>query len=130
MISFKSCKKITPVWICYFQDNRNFVDQSLFYKCCPYVGEIKTLLVDFTVGSSSKVSNVRKITPISADIPVQKSLTDRQLQVNMLLSYAHNYFLHKYFRSSLFHQFIITIHPEIFHYNNRLTFGSLTYLDK
>ncbi|XP_060596823.1 codanin-1-like isoform X2 [Ruditapes philippinarum] len=72
-------------------DNRNFVDQSLFYKCCPYVGEIKTLLVDFTVGSSSKVSNVRKITPISADIPVQKSLTDRQLQLQMEENFFHNH---------------------------------------
>ncbi|XP_053394864.1 codanin-1-like [Mercenaria mercenaria] len=72
-------------------DNRNFVDQTLFYKCCPYVGELKTLLVDFAVGSSSKVTNVRKITPISADIPVQKSLTDRQLQLQMEENFFHNH---------------------------------------
>ena len=64
-----------------FQDNRNFVDQSLFYTCCPYIGELKTLLVDFTVGYGSKASAIRKITPISADVPVKKSLNERQLQV-------------------------------------------------
>lgn len=46
-----------------------------------FPGELKTLLVDFAVGSSSKISTVRKITPISADVPTQKSLSERQLQV-------------------------------------------------
>ena len=69
-----------------FQDNRNFVDQSLFYTCCPYIGELKTLLVDFTVGYGSKASAIRKITPISADVPVKKSLNERQLQVSVITS--------------------------------------------
>ncbi|XP_052272332.1 codanin-1-like isoform X2 [Dreissena polymorpha] len=72
-------------------DNRNFVDQAVFYICCPYIGELKTLLVDFSVGSNSKASTVRKITPISADIPVQKSLTDRQLQLQLEENFFHNH---------------------------------------
>ncbi|XP_052767400.1 codanin-1-like [Mya arenaria] len=72
-------------------DNRSFVDQSLFYTCCPYIGELKTLLVDFSVGCSSKISTVRKITPISADIPTQTSITHRQLQLQLEENFFHNH---------------------------------------
>ena len=42
--------------------------------------------MDFTVGYGSKASAFRKITPISADVPVKKSLNERQLQVSVIIS--------------------------------------------
>ena len=43
---------------------------------------MKALLMEFAVGTSSKTSTIRKITPVSADVPAQKSLSDTQLQVS------------------------------------------------
>ncbi|KAL4239001.1 Codanin-1 C-terminus [Mactra antiquata] len=124
-------------------DNRSFVDQSLFYKCCPYIGELRTLLVDFAVGSSSKVTNVRKITPVSADIPVQKSLTERQLQLQMEENFFHNHpasmkrvvdfvadrtasnFIKK-FRSSLLHDSIVEGKDKVLKQLSMMTDGSPT----
>ena len=47
-------------------------------------GEVKTLLAEFAVGSSSKTSTIRKITPVSADDNVQTSVSETQIQVHVL----------------------------------------------
>ena len=50
------------------------------------------LLVEFAVGSSSRnnTSNVRKITPISTESTVSAPMSDKQLQVRLLISEAVN----------------------------------------
>ncbi|XP_033735346.1 codanin-1-like isoform X2 [Pecten maximus] len=72
-------------------DKMGFVDQKLYYTCCPYMGEIRTLLVEFSVGSSSKNSTIRKITPISADDRTQPSMTERQTQLHLEENFFHNH---------------------------------------
>ncbi|KAL3873142.1 hypothetical protein ACJMK2_036296 [Sinanodonta woodiana] len=72
-------------------DMTNFVDQSLFYFCCPYIGEIKMLLVEFAVGSNSKASTIKKITPVSADFQAVKSVNEKQLQLQMEENFFHNH---------------------------------------
>ncbi|OWF46147.1 codanin-1-like isoform X2 [Mizuhopecten yessoensis] len=72
-------------------DRMGFVDQKLYYTCCPYMGEIRTLLVEFSVGSSSKNSTIRKITPISADDRSQPSMTERQTQLHLEENFFHNH---------------------------------------
>ena len=49
------------------------------------IGEVKTLLAEFAVGSSSKTSTIRKITPVSADDNVQTSVSETQIQVHILM---------------------------------------------
>ncbi|GAB1604544.1 Hypothetical predicted protein [Argonauta hians] len=71
-------------------DVMNVVDQSLLYTCCPYLGSIKTLLTDFAMGSSSKASTLRKITPIAADDSVGFS-SRRQLQIQLEDNFFHNH---------------------------------------
>ncbi|KAK3592928.1 hypothetical protein CHS0354_011728 [Potamilus streckersoni] len=72
-------------------DMTNFVDQSLFYICCPFIGEIKMLLVEFAVDSNSKASTIKKITPISADLQPVKGVNEKQLQLQMEENFFHNH---------------------------------------
>ncbi|XP_069118288.1 codanin-1-like [Argopecten irradians] len=72
-------------------DKMGYVDQKLYYTCCPYMGEIRTLLVEFSVGSSSKNSTIRKITPVSADDRSQPSMTERQTQLHLEENFFHNH---------------------------------------
>ncbi|XP_029648667.1 codanin-1 [Octopus sinensis] len=71
-------------------DKMNVVDQSLLHTCCPYLGSIKTLLLDFAIGSSSKASTLRKITPIAADDSVEFS-SRHQLQLQLEDNFFHNH---------------------------------------
>ncbi|XP_076098062.1 codanin-1-like [Mytilus galloprovincialis] len=72
-------------------DAMGFIDQKLYYTCCPYVGEIKTLLVEFAIGTSNKTATIRKITPVSAETETPQSVTDRQIQLQLEENFFHNH---------------------------------------
>lgn len=71
-------------------DNTDLVDQSILYLCCPYLGSIKSLLLEFASGSSTKASTLRKITPVAADDSPKLS-TARQLQLQLEDNFFHNH---------------------------------------
>lgn len=71
-------------------DNMDLIDQSILYLCCPYLGSIKSLLLEFASGSSTKASTLRKITPVAADNSPQLSTT-RQLQLQLEDNFFHNH---------------------------------------
>ena len=50
---------------------------------------MRSLLVDFAVGLSSRNSTIRKITPITADRSTAPSLSQKQLQVDHKLVIPH-----------------------------------------
>ncbi|ESP02295.1 hypothetical protein LOTGIDRAFT_238026 [Lottia gigantea] len=70
-------------------DNLDLVSQELLYTVCPYLGEIRTLLLEFAVGANSK-STIRKITPVSAD-DLPEPETDRNLQTQLEENFFHNH---------------------------------------
>lgn len=55
------------------------------HEFCFILGEVRSLLVDFAVGMSSRISAVRKITPVLAQTETTSTLTDKQLQVGTVL---------------------------------------------
>ncbi|XP_064623502.1 codanin-1-like [Lineus longissimus] len=72
-------------------DNLDFVDHQLLYTCCPYLGEVRSLLVEFAVGLSSRTNQIRKITPVSADSEVQTSVSEKQMQDQLEENFFHNH---------------------------------------
>ena len=57
------------------------VPRCSFKPCCA-VGELRSVLTDFVVGTSSRnVSSVRKITPVPSLPATAAHVTDKQLQV-------------------------------------------------
>ncbi|XP_073408773.1 codanin-1 [Dendrobates tinctorius] len=68
------------------------VDQQLLYSCCPYIGELKKLLVSFVAGCGAKNGGfVRKITPTAAEplMPKPTSL-QKKLQTELEQAFFHN----------------------------------------
>ncbi|XP_029207694.2 codanin-1-like isoform X1 [Acropora millepora] len=59
------------------------VDQAILYSCCPYLGEIRSVLVEAAAGQSGRTGPVKKITPVSADEPSRISSTQKQLQLQL-----------------------------------------------
>ena len=49
---------------------------------CYILGEIRLLLVDFMMETQSRVSSIRKITPVSTETPTKEQVSHKQLQVN------------------------------------------------
>ncbi|XP_062584326.1 codanin-1-like [Saccostrea cucullata] len=72
-------------------DTMGFVDQSVFYSCCPYLLELRTLLTEFAVGCSSKTSTIRKITPVSAEDTTIPKPSDVQIQLQLEENFFHNH---------------------------------------
>nr|DBA14299.1 TPA: hypothetical protein GDO54_005292 [Pyxicephalus adspersus] len=68
------------------------VDQQLLYSCCPYLGELRKLLVSFVAGCGSKNGGfVRKITPTAAEqIMLKPSLSQKKLQAELEQAFFHN----------------------------------------
>ena len=57
------------------------VPRCSFKPCCA-AGELRSVLTDFVVGTSSRnVSSVRKITPVPSLPATAAHVTDKQLQV-------------------------------------------------
>ncbi len=71
----QSASPITPL------DELCLVDQQLLYLCCPYLGDIRVLLTDASLGFGSKTTPMKKITPIWAGTPPKPIQTNQQLQV-------------------------------------------------
>ncbi|XP_013399853.1 codanin-1-like isoform X1 [Lingula anatina] len=68
------------------------VDHPLMYTCCPYLGELRSLLIDFAVGGSTKQNNIRKITPIAAECEDEDTgVNEKQLQLQLEENFFHNH---------------------------------------
>ncbi|XP_075700831.1 codanin-1 isoform X2 [Rhinoderma darwinii] len=68
------------------------VDQQLLYNCCPYIGELKKLLVSFVAGCGARNGGfIRKITPTSAEPLIPKpTLSQKKLQAELEQAFFHN----------------------------------------
>ncbi|XP_073494956.1 codanin-1 [Phyllobates terribilis] len=73
-------------------DGVPLVDQQLLYNCCPYIGELKKLLVSFVAGCGAKNGGfVRKITPTAAEPLMPKpTLSQKKLQAELEQAFFHN----------------------------------------
>ncbi|XP_063803724.1 codanin-1 isoform X2 [Pseudophryne corroboree] len=68
------------------------VDQQLLYSCCPYVGELRKLLISFVAGCGAKNGGfIRKITPTAAEPLMPKpTLSQKKLQAELEQAFFHN----------------------------------------
>ncbi|XP_078262327.1 codanin-1 [Rhinoraja longicauda] len=73
-------------------DSVPLVDQQLLYLCCPYLCELRKLLVSYVVGNGIKNGGyMRKITPTSAEPVVPtSSQTQQRLQAELEEAFFHN----------------------------------------
>ncbi|XP_056401807.1 codanin-1 isoform X2 [Hyla sarda] len=73
-------------------DSVQLVDQQLLYNCCPYIGELKKLLVSFVAGCGAKNGGfIRKITPTAAEPLMPKpTLSQKKLQAELEQAFFHN----------------------------------------
>ncbi|XP_014670686.1 PREDICTED: codanin-1-like [Priapulus caudatus] len=69
----------------------DLIDHQILYTCCPFLGDVRQLLSEFSAGIGSKSNVVRKITPISAPTTDPNSTTKRQLQLQLEESFFHNH---------------------------------------
>ncbi|KAL5008641.1 hypothetical protein ScPMuIL_014222 [Solemya velum] len=72
-------------------DDLNLVDQQIFYMCCPYIGEVRNLLVEFAVGFNSNTNTIRKITPIAADHTLSTPGNKKHIQNQLEENFFHNH---------------------------------------
>ncbi|XP_070579055.1 codanin-1-like isoform X2 [Ptychodera flava] len=82
-------------------DSIDLIDTHVLYLCCPYLGEVRVLLLEAAAGMKSQGGTVKKITPTSADHVEGSSLTktlpsrlDRRLQLlqkQMVENFYHNH---------------------------------------
>ncbi|XP_075049376.1 codanin-1 [Mixophyes fleayi] len=68
------------------------VDQQLLYSCCPYIGELRKLLISFVAGCGAKNGGfLRKITPTAAEPLMPKpTLSQKKLQAELEQAFFHN----------------------------------------
>ncbi|XP_073466474.1 codanin-1 [Aquarana catesbeiana] len=68
------------------------VDQQLLYSCCPYLGELRKLLISFMAGYGAKNGGfIRKITPTAAEPLMPKpTLSQKKLQSELEQAFFHN----------------------------------------
>ncbi|KAG8449462.1 hypothetical protein GDO86_016205 [Hymenochirus boettgeri] len=73
-------------------DSIPLVDQQLLYTCCPYLGELRKLLMSYVTGSGPKNGGfLRKITPTAAEPLMQKpNLSQKKLQAELEQAFFHN----------------------------------------
>ncbi|XP_041351384.1 codanin-1-like [Gigantopelta aegis] len=71
-------------------DCHDLVSQDLVYTCCPYAGEMRSLLMEFAVGTNSRTT-IRKITPIAADTGPTVTVSQKQLQCQLEENFFHNH---------------------------------------
>ncbi|XP_077505462.1 codanin-1 like protein dlt [Amblyomma americanum] len=60
----------------------SFVDGCIIYMCCPYLGELRCILLEHLTGTKTKYGEFRKITPISASESDLKAQLKNQLEEN------------------------------------------------
>ncbi|XP_018420396.1 PREDICTED: codanin-1 [Nanorana parkeri] len=68
------------------------VDQQLLYSCCPYLGELRRLLISFVAGCGARNGGfIRKITPTAAEPLMPKpTLSQKKLQAELEQAFFHN----------------------------------------
>eukprot|EP00058_Branchiostoma_floridae_P011289 XP_002596777.1 hypothetical protein BRAFLDRAFT_73707 [Branchiostoma floridae] len=74
---------------CISLDSIQVVDQQLLYTCCPYLGELRAVLMEYDSGISSKGGSFRKITPLSFN-QEPKEVSKQQIQLQLEESFFHN----------------------------------------
>ncbi|XP_074652779.1 codanin-1-like [Tubulanus polymorphus] len=72
-------------------DTVELISPQVLYTCCSYLNEIRSLLVEFAIGASSRNNQIRKITPISADQHTSVSFSDKNIQVQLEENLFHNH---------------------------------------
>lgn len=60
----------------------SFVDGCIIYMCCPYLRELRCILLEHLTGTKTKYGEIRKITPISASESDLKAQLMNQLEEN------------------------------------------------
>ncbi|KAJ7352921.1 negative regulation of DNA replication [Desmophyllum pertusum] len=70
-------------WFFEIPDLSGLVGQTILYSCCPYLGEIRSVLVEAAAGISGRSGPVKKITPISTGEPARISSSHKQLQLQL-----------------------------------------------
>ncbi|KXJ19147.1 Codanin-1 [Exaiptasia diaphana] len=60
-------------------DSCDIADQQMLYSCCPYLGEIKTVLSEASTGISSRTGQVKKITPVCTDKTEKMTSSNKRL---------------------------------------------------
>ncbi|XP_077866241.1 codanin-1-like [Saccoglossus kowalevskii] len=80
-------------------DSMDLIDQHFLYLCCPFLSELRVLLLESAVGMRSQGGMYKKITPIAADkitednSTAKKSaftLVEKQLQSKLIENFYHN----------------------------------------
>lgn len=65
-----------------FESLGSFVDGCMIYMCCPYLGELRCILLEHLAGRRPRFGEIRKITPVSADERDAKTQLTSQLEEN------------------------------------------------
>lgn len=60
----------------------SFVDGCVIYMCCPYLGELRCILLEHLAGRKARFGEIRKITPVLADESDVKVQLTAQLEEN------------------------------------------------
>ncbi|XP_048244553.1 codanin-1-like isoform X2 [Haliotis rufescens] len=71
-------------------DDLDLVSQDLLYTCCPYVAEMRNLMMEFAVGTNTR-GTIRKITPTAANTGQSATFTQKQLQTQLEENFFHNH---------------------------------------
>lgn len=58
----------------------SFVDGCMVYMCCPYLGELRCILLEHLAGRRARYGEIRKITPVSANESDLKTQLTRRLE--------------------------------------------------
>ncbi|KAK7471510.1 hypothetical protein BaRGS_00035849 [Batillaria attramentaria] len=71
-------------------DGLSLVTQEVFYSCCPYFGEMRYLLTEFSLGSRSKTT-VRKLNLVTSDnfLPPPVKETKKDVQMELQENFFH-----------------------------------------
>lgn len=65
-----------------FESLGSFVDGCMIYMCCPYLGELRCILLEHLAGRRPRFGEIRKITPVSANESDVKTQLSSQLEEN------------------------------------------------
>nr|XP_054759399.1 codanin-1-like [Lytechinus pictus] len=65
------------------------VDRHVLYTCCPFLGDLRGLLSEASMGMNNRNAPVKKITPIAVDVPQTAIITEHQIQVELEKNFFH-----------------------------------------
>ncbi|XP_011663041.2 codanin-1 isoform X2 [Strongylocentrotus purpuratus] len=65
------------------------VDRLVLYTCCPFLGDLRGLLSEASMGVNNRNAPVKKITPVAVDAPQTAIITQHQIQVELEKNFFH-----------------------------------------